>query len=309
MAKKKPKFNISLGKTLGDIKSNMDRNVSKKVLPSAELIQNLSKDFAFVPIQQIEVNPDQPRKNFDATDLNDLKNSIKIHGLIQPITVRRMAEGQYQLISGERRWRASKLAELEKIPAFIRVANDAEMMEMALVENTHRADLNPIEIAITYKRLKDEFNLTDQALSERVESSRTVITNYVGLLRLPEEIQKALKENEISLGHAKMLKGIKDSTGVPDYAGQLAFLKTIKDEGLSVRALENLIRKSKESKAPKDSVKSSLPADYQHAQDQLSRYLGSKIQLKRDAKSGKGSITINFSNDKDLNRLIELIEE
>jgi ParB family chromosome partitioning protein len=142
---KKPKFSINnIGKTLGDIKQNMDRDVSKKVLPSAELVQNLSKDFAFVPIEQIEVNPDQPRKNFDATDLNDLKNSINVHGLIQPITVRRMAEGQYQLISGERRWRASKLAELKEIPAFIRVANDTEMMEMALVENTHRADLNPI---------------------------------------------------------------------------------------------------------------------------------------------------------------------
>jgi len=156
MAKKKQKFNINLGKTLGDIKSNMNREVSKKVLPSAELVQNLSKDFSFIPLEQIEVNPDQPRKNFDATDLKDLKESIKVHGLIQPITVRRMAEGQYQLISGERRWRASKLAGLKEIPAFIRVANDAEMMEMALVENTHRADLNPIEIAITYKRLKDE---------------------------------------------------------------------------------------------------------------------------------------------------------
>lgn len=309
MAKKKSKFNINLGKTLGDIKSNMDRDVSKKVLPSADLVKNLSKDFSFIPIEQIEVNPDQPRKNFDPTDLNDLKESILVHGLIQPITVRRMADKQYQLISGERRWRASKLAELKEIPAFIRVANDAEMMEMALVENTHRADLNPIEIAITYKRLKDEFDLTDQQLSERVESSRTVITNYVGLLRLPEEIQKAIKDNEISMGHAKMLKGIKDSTGLPDYAGQLAFLKAIKDEGLSVRALEKLIRKSKESKTTKSSSSSSLPADYLHVQDQLSRYLGSKIQLKRDAKTGKGSITINFANDSDLNRLIELIEE
>ena len=122
MAKKKPKFNISLGKTIGDIKSNMNRDVSKKVLPSAELVKNLSKDFSFIPIEQIEVNPDQPRKNFDAAELNDLKDSIKIHGLIQPITVRRMAEGQYQLISGERRWRASKLAEIKEIPAFIRVA-------------------------------------------------------------------------------------------------------------------------------------------------------------------------------------------
>lgn len=278
-------------------------------MPSADLIQNLSKDFSFIPVEQIEVNPDQPRKNFDAADLNDLKNSIIVHGLIQPITVRRMAEDQYQLISGERRWRASKLAEIKEIPAFIRVANDAEMMEMALVENTHRADLNPIEIAITYKRLKDEFGLTDKALSERVESSRTVITNYVGLLRLPMEIQKALKENKISMGHAKMLKGIKDSSGDTNYAGQLAFFKAIIEEGLSVRALESLIRKSKEPKVAKNQEGFSLPADYQHARDQLSKYLGSKIQMKRDSTTGKGSITINFSNDSDLNRLIELIED
>ncbi len=303
MPKKKSKFNLNLGKSLGDIKSNMDRDVSKKVLPSAELIQNLSKDFAFVPIQQIEVNPDQPRKNFDATDLNDLKNSIKIHGLIQPITVRRMAEGQYQLISGERRWRASKLAELKEIPAFIRVANDAEMMEMALVENTHRADLNPIEIAITYHRLTNEFNLTHEKLAERVESSRTSVTNYLRLLNLPEVVKISLKDRKISMGHARAL------LGVDDYAGQVALLNSILEEGLSVRALEKIIKKSKEPKAPKEVAKSSLPADYQNAQDQLSRYLGSKIQLKRDAKSGKGSITINFSNDSDLNRLIELIEE
>lgn len=303
MSKKKSKFNLNLGKTLGDIKQNMERDVSKKVLPSADLIQNLSKDFSFIPVEQIEVNPDQPRKSFDATDLNDLKESIKIHGLIQPITVRRMAEDQYQLISGERRWRASKLAEIKEIPAFIRVANDAEMMEMALVENTHRADLNPIEIAITYHRLVNEFDLTHEKLAERVESSRTSVTNYMRLLKLPEEVQKALKDHKISMGHARAL------IGVDDYAGQVALLNSVLEEGLSVRALEKIIKKSKEPKEARNSAKSSLPADYQHAQDQLSRYLGSKIQLKRDAKSGKGSITINFSDDSDLNRLIELIEE
>jgi ParB family chromosome partitioning protein len=303
MAKKNSKFNLNLGETLSDIKQNMNRDISKKVLPSADLIQNLSKDFSFLPVEQIEVNPDQPRKSFDATDLNDLKESIKIHGLIQPITVRRMAAGQYQLISGERRWRASILAEIKEIPAFIRVANDAEMMEMALVENTHRADLNPIEIAITYHRLVNEFDLTHEKLAERVESSRTSVTNYMRLLKLPEEVQKALKDNKISMGHARAL------IGVDDYAGQVALLNNILKEGLSVRALEKIIKKSKEPKAPKESVKSNLTADYQHAQDQLSRYLGSKIQLKRDTKSGKGSITINFSNDSDLNRLIELINE
>lgn len=301
--KNKKKRKDSLKVLLGGIKDELDQNVAKNVEPSQEVVNTLSANFANIPVEQIEVNPDQPRKNFDATDLDDLKKSIEIHGLIQPITVRRMTEGQYQLISGERRWRASKLAELKEIPAFIRVANDAEMMEMALVENTHRADLNPIEIAITYHRLVNEFDLTHEKLAQRVESSRTSVTNYMRLLKLPEEVQKALKDQKISMGHARAL------IGIDDYAGQVAVLNTVLEEGLSVRALENLIRKSKEDKAPKVAKKSNLPDEYVHVQDRLSRYLGSKIGMKRDPKTGKGSITITFADDGDLNRLLDLIEE
>ncbi len=299
----KNKRKDSLKVLLGGIKNELDQNVAKNEEPSQEVVNTLSANFANIPIEQIEVNPDQPRKNFDATDLDDLKKSIEIHGLIQPITVRRMTADQYQLISGERRWRASKLAELEEIPAFIRVANDAEMMEMALVENTHRADLNPIEIAITYHRLVNEFDLTHEKLAQRVESSRTSVTNYMRLLKLPEEVQKALKDQKISMGHARAL------IGIDDYAGQVAVLNTVLEEGLSVRALENLIRKSKEDKAPKVAKKSNLPDEYVHVQDRLSRYLGSKIGMKRDHKTGKGSITITFADDGDLNRLLDLIEE
>ena len=300
---KKNKRKDALKILLGGIKNDLDQNIARNVAPNKEVVKTLSANFAYIPIAQIEVNPDQPRKSFDATELEDLKKSITIHGLIQPITVRRMAEGEYQLISGERRWRAAKLAELEEIPSFIRVANDAEMMEMALVENTHRADLNPIEIAITYHRLVNEFNLTHEALAERVESSRTSVTNYMRLLKLPEEVQKALKNKDISMGHARAL------LGVDDYAGQVALLNTVLDEKLSVRALENIIRKSKEEKAPKVAKKSNLPDDYIHVRDKLSRYLGTKIQMKRDAKTGKGSLVINFMDDDDLNRLMELIEE
>ena len=219
--KNKKKRKDSLKVLLGGIKNELDQNVAKNEAPSKEVVDTLSANFAHIPIEQIEVNADQPRKNFDVTELEDLKKSIEIHGLIQPITVRRMTEGQYQLISGERRWRASKLAELKEIPAFIRVANDAEMMEMALVENTHRADLNPIEIAITYHRLVNEFNLTHEKLAQRVESSRTSVTNYMRLLKLPEEVQKALKDQKISMGHARAL------IGIDDYAGQKAILNTI----------------------------------------------------------------------------------
>ena len=304
MSNKKKRKNIgnSLNKTLSNIDlGNLNNSGSLKVLPNEETVKNLSKNFADIPLEQIEVNPDQPRNHFATDELNDLVQSLKVHGLIQPITVRRMAADQYQLISGERRWRAAKLAELETIPAFIRIANDSEMMEMALVENTHRADLNPIEIAITYQRLKDEYGLTDEALAQRVESSRTVITNYIGILKLPAEVQSALKEKQISMGHAKMLKGLND------YAGQVAWLRKIMEEGLSVRALEKMLKKSKEEKKPKEQSK--LPDDYTHVQDKLSQYLGSKIQLKRNPKTGKGSISINFLDDSDLNRILELIEE
>ena len=301
MGKNKNKKPFGIGIDLKKI--NLETTASNKVLPTQETVKALAKDFAFIPIEQIERNSDQPRVDFDATELEDLKKSIKIHGLIQPITVRRLAEGQYQLISGERRWRASKLAEMTEIPAFIRIAGDAEMMEMALIENTHRSDLNPIEIALTYARLKKDFNYTDAQLAERVESSRTVITNYRRLLELPIEVQKALKERTISMGHARAILGIED------YAGRVAILNTVIEEGLSVRALEKLVRDSKTPKAPAPPKKSNLPDDYIHVQDRLSRYLGSKIQLKRDPKTGKGAVTINFADDDDLNRLIELIEE
>jgi len=301
MGKNKNKKPFGIGIDLKKI--NLEKNASNKVLPSKETVQALAKDFAFIPIEQIERNSDQPRVDFDATELEDLKNSIKIHGLIQPITVRRLAEGQYQLISGERRWRASKLAEMTEIPAYIRIAGDAEMMEMALIENTHRSDLNPIEIASTYARLKKDFNYTDAQLAERVESSRTAITNYRRLLELPIEVQKALKERTISMGHARTILGI------DDYAGRVAILTTVIEEGLSVRALEKLVRGLKEPKAIATPKKSSLPDEYLHVQDRLTRHLGSKVQLKRDAKTGKGSVTINFADDTDLNRLLELIEE
>ncbi|MEM6964131.1 MAG: ParB/RepB/Spo0J family partition protein [Bacteroidota bacterium] len=289
----------NLRNTLGGIKDSLDQNTSNKVLPSEDTVRN----FADVPIHQIERNPDQPRNYFDENELKELGKSIKIHGLIQPITVRRLAEGQYQLISGERRLRASKEVGLKEIPAYIRVANDAEMMEMALVENIHRADLNPIEIAITYSRLKKEFNMTDAQLAERVESSRSSVTNFMRLLELPTEIQLGLKERKISMGHGRAL------LGVDDHAGRIALYNSVIEEGLSVRALENIIKKSKESQAPKQAPKSKLPHEYFDIQDRLTKSWGSKVLLKRDPKTGEGSVSIPFMNDEDLNRLLDLIEE
>ena len=302
MAKKASKKELGKGirALLGNIEAEVNSNPSAK----KEVVETLSSNFASIPIDQIEVNPHQPRKDFDEVALEELTASIKTHGLIQPITVRRMREGEYQLISGERRLRASKLAELEEVPAFIRLADDAQMMEMALIENTHRQDLNDIEVAITYQRLIEEFSLTHDNLSERIGKSRSSISNHLRLLKLPIDVQKALKEKQISMGHARAL------LGVEDFSFQKILLEEIIEKGLSVRAVENLIKasKSEKSSSKKSSGASALAIEYRDVQDRISKHLGSKVNLKVDAK-GKGSITINFADDSDLNRLLDLIEE
>ena len=303
MAKRKASKR-ELGKGIRALLGNIETEVNSNQALKEETVKALSANFASIPIEQVEVNPHQPRKDFDPTALEELTASIKTHGLIQPITVRRMREGEYQLISGERRLRASKLAKLKEIPAYIRLADDAQMMEMALVENTHRQDLNAIEVAITYKRLIDEFSLTQNALAERIGKSRASISNQMRLLTLPIDVQKALKEKTISMGHARALLGLED------YRAQVDLLNIIIEQGLSVRAVENLIKQSKSDKPAKSSSSTpSLPIEYQDVQTRISRHLSSKVNLKRDAKSGKGSITINFADDDDLNRLLELIEE
>ncbi len=268
-----------------------------------EVVRELSHTVAMIPIAQIEVNPFQPRKEFDEEALQELAHSIKVHGLIQPITVRRLAEKSYQLISGERRLRAARLAGLDEVPAYIRLANDQEMLEMALVENIQREDLNAIEVAITFQRLIDECHLTHEALSERVGKKRSTVSNFLRLLRLPPEIQKAVKERHISMGHARALAGIED------LALQLVVFRKVIEGGLSVRATEALIRRyaSARDEVAKKKATSELPEAYQRVQDQLSRALGTRVQLKRNAQ-GKGQIVIPFTNDEDLNRILELLD-
>ena len=225
-------------------------------------------------------------------------------GLIQPITVRRLNDEAFQLISGERRFRASKLAGLEEIPAYIRLANDQEMIEMALVENIQRENLNAIEVAITYQRLVDEIeDITHENLGDRVGKKRSTVTNYLRLLKLPPDIQKGLKEKEISMGHARAL------ISVEDVAVQNIIFREVKEKGLSVRATETLVNSYKEPKvksAPASAL--TLNSDYQAVENNLRAFLGSKVNLKVKS-TGKGQITIPFSSTKDLNRLLDLIEE
>ena len=252
-----------------------------------------------IAIHTIESNPFQPRNEFDRTALEELATSIKTFGLIQPITVRKLNEKKYQLISGERRLKAAKLAGLKKIPASIRTANDQEMLEMALVENIQRADLNAIEIAISYQRLIDECQLTHENLSDRVGKQRSTITNYVRLLKLPPLVQQAIKMNKITMGHARALLALTDQDA------QLVALKEVMTKALSVRATEKLVNSFGRKRIKKQTPPLSPPL--REAVDHLSGILGSKVNLKRSSK-GKGSITIHFQSDDELNRILDLFD-
>lgn len=296
MAKKVKKKELGLG--IKALLSNIDHQVEEN---PESVVRELSNTVAFIEVKMVEVNPFQPRKEFDEESLKELAESLKVHGLIQPITVRRLDSNHYQLISGERRLRAAKMAGLEEIPAYIRIADDQEMLEMALVENIQREELNAIEIAITYKRLIDECALTHEGLSDRVGKDRTSVTNYLRLLKLPPEIQQALKLKLISMGHARSL------VGVENILLQNALFKETIEKGLSVRALENLVRAASETKSKKP-AKSSLPHDYQAVENQLKSYLEAKVELKLKDK-GKGQIIIHFDSDETLNNVLEKIEK
>ena len=269
------------------------------------LLQDPSKDssisavnspmMAFIHPDEVAVNPYQPRTSFDEEALADLAQSISELGIIQPITVRKINDGSYQLVSGERRLRASKLAKLDSIPAFVREANDQESLEMALVENIQREDLDPIEIALSYQRLIDEIDLTQESMSKRVGKKRSTITNYLRLLKLHPKVQGALRRREIMMGHGRALMAIEDEKA------QTELLASVLEKSLSVRATEELVRKHGSPKntklGPKDPSKKVLSAI-----DDLEQGLNRKVQLKAN-QDGSGSITVTFNSTKDLIRL------
>jgi ParB family chromosome partitioning protein len=282
-------------------------NIEKTNIPEekASSIKQLNKNAALVPIGKIETNPFQPRTEFDAEELMELAKSIKTFGLIQPVTLRAMGDSSFQLISGERRMRASKMAGLTEVPAYIRVANDQEMLEMALVENIQRSDLNAFEVAISYQRLMDECNLTHEALSNRIGKKRSTITNYVRLLKLPPNIQSALKSDKISMGHARSIAGIENPML------QQEIFKTVIDSGLSVRATENLIKSydaSDHPKAQKSTPKSDIIPEVLEIQDRLSGLVGSRVEIKRNNK-GQGQIVIKFKSDTEFNQLVDRLDD
>ncbi len=290
-----------VSKGLRSLLNNIEK--TNNPLERSKLVKELSSCIAMIHPDQVEVNPFQPRSEFDENQLSELAKSIQTSGLIQPITVRSLGGNKYQLISGERRLRASKIAGLKEIPAYIRVANDQEMLEMALVENIQRADLNAVEIAISYQRLMEECNLTHEQLSERVGKDRSTVTNYVRLLKLPAQIQASVKNGDLSMGHARAL------AGVEDLGLQSKLYNDTISQHLSVRALESLIKdhtQTKTSKKEPAENKNVFTAEVIKIKDQLSRQFGTKVDIKR-AGDGSGSITFRFNSDDDFNNITELL--
>lgn len=252
-----------------------------------------------VPIGQIEVNPRQPRQDFDEQALQELAASIRIHDIIQPLTVARIAPDKYRLIAGERRLRASKIAGLKEVPVFIREANDQQLLEMALLENLQRQDLNAIEIGLSYKRLMDECDLTQEKVAERMGKERSTVTNYIRLLKLPPAIVVAVRNGTISMGHARALINV----DVVDK--QLRLFKEIIDKGLSVRQAENLVRTIyNEKKAPAKVEKTTLPPIFRKIEDTICSHFGTKAKLVHQ-KKGHGQIVLEYYSVEELNALLE----
>ncbi len=290
-----------VGKGIRALLSNIEQNNNPEVTRTS--IRELAGNAAFVPITNIETNPFQPRQDFDTEELMELAKSIKTFGLIQPVTLRSMGDSKFQLIAGERRLRACKMAGLLEVPAYIRVANDQEMLEMALVENIQRTNLNAIEVAISYQRLMDECNLTHEELSNRVGKNRSTVTNYVRLLKLPPVIQAGLKEEKITMGHARSIAGLEDPIT------QLNVFQEVVKKQLSVRGTEDLIRQYNESSPiPKSKHIYQQPPEVRNIKDKLSSLFGCKVDIKRNHK-GIGSIVLKFNSDREFNHITELLDQ
>ena len=283
----------ALGRGLSAILESPETDITSKDISGNYVVGAIAE----IELSKIEVNPFQPRKEFDETALRELAQSIKEQGIIQPVTVRKLGYDKYQLISGERRYRASQLAGLKKIPAYIRLANDEQMLEMALIENIHRQELNAWEIAISYQRLLDEVNLTQEDLSKKIGKDRTTISNYLRLLKVSPKVQVAIKEEKISMGHARALLSLKD------FKEQDLMLQKVLNEKLSVRQVETLI-KDKKAEKKKSSPRKQLPERYRNLKNELASQFNTKVDISI-SKPGKGKISIPFGSDKQLEEILK----
>ena len=276
--------------------------VNKEVVSTESHPQQGTADIMRIPMDMIEPNPFQPRMSFGQEALEELAESIRTLGLIQPITVRHKSDGRYQIISGERRFRACQMAGMDMIPAYIRDTNDQGMMEMAIVENIQRENLDPIEVAMSYQRLIDECSLTQEQMAVRVGKKRASVTNYLRLLKLPAKIQHDLKVGLLSVGHAKVLLGVEDIK-LQEYLCDLV----IRDD-MSVRQLEEKIKKMSEPKKTGNDDSQELPEEYFKVLEIVGRYFENNISLKRSA-NGKGAMTIHFNSDDEIRKFLKAIEK
>jgi ParB family chromosome partitioning protein len=289
----------ALGKGIRSLLQNIDTDLKTTTGNLKSSVVESATNFQMIPVADIQANPKQPRKDFDETALKELSESIKIHDLVQPITVTKLKNGKYQLISGERRFRASQMAGKTHIPAYIREANDRELLELALLENLQREDLNAMEIALSYQRMMEELGLTQEEVAERMGKERSTVANYVRLLKLPPDIQLAVRKNEISMGHARAL------INVDTVEKQLYIFNEIRSKGLSVRQTEELVRK-----LYKTGVKTTRPAEktlppaFKKIEDALASHFSTRVRLNHD-KKGQGSITIEYFSIQDLNKILD----
>lgn len=291
----------ALGKGIRSLLQNIDSDLKgasgNLKAGVAEAVTNVLR----IAVDQVEPNPRQPRHDFDEQSLNELATSIRLHDIVQPITVSRLPTGKYRLISGERRWRAAKLAGLKDVPAYIRQANDQELLELALLENLQREDLNAMEIALSYKRMMEELNYTQEQVAERMGKERSTVANYIRLLKLPPDIQVAVRKGELTMGHARAL------INVDTIEKQLYIFNEVRHRSLSVRQTEELVRKLYKTNTPvKDSVKPSLPPAYKKIENNLASHFSTKVKLSHN-KKGHGQISIEYYSIQELNKILDQI--
>jgi ParB family chromosome partitioning protein len=293
-----PNKKDALGKGIRSLLQSIDEDLKTTAGQLKPAVTEAATNISRLPISEIEINPKQPRRDFDEQSLKELADSIKMHDIIQPVTVSRISAHKYRLIAGERRLRASKLAGIETIPAYVRQVNDSELLELALLENLQRENLNPMEISLSYKRLMDELSYTQEQVAERMGKDRTTVTNYIRLLKLPPDIQLAVRSGELSMGHARAL------VNVDTVDKQLFVYHQIVDKGLSVRQTESLVRQLYKSTPVKKTVKSALPPAYQRIEDKLASQFGTKVKMTHN-KKGNGSITIEYYSLEQFNELLK----
>lgn len=294
-----PKLNKdAIGKGLRSLLQNIDTDLqTTEGKLKSEVVEKVTTSTR-IPLSDISVNPKQPRRDFDEVALNELAASIKIHDIIQPLTVTKLANGKYQLIAGERRFRASKIAELKDVPVYIRQANDSDLLELALLENLQRENLNAVEIGLSYKRMMEELNYTQEQVAERMGKERSTVTNYIRLLKLPPDILMAVRNGSLSMGHARAL------INIDTVDKQLFVYNEVKSKNLSVRQTEELVRKLYKEPTVKPATINNLPPAYKKIEDNLASHFSTKVRMVHN-KNGFGSITLEYFSLEELNKILE----